>query len=300
MTEQKVTLIADGTDPRVRSDITEVEYELSRLRIASTLHVCEARGEASEITTDLLRAGDRFIGAVGGDSHVADVIEGMFEDGSPIAHEALLGIVPAGAGSDLLRTFSMPTDTRGACRYLASETTYPLDVMKVTLTDQAVRSIRMVATVAQMGFGAGFSARLGSDPSGSRQLVAYWMELAKARPVTVRIEADRSRFEGKAFDVVVANSQHARGLRVSPRSYPGDGVLESTAFTGPRSDALTLLPKILRNGDHIPHRNIAEQRAKIRIAVDSDRPLRVVADGRVIGTTPATFQIVPRALLLKA
>ena len=98
----------------------------------------------------------------------------------------------------------------------------------------------------------------------------------------------------------MANSQHARGLRISPRSYPGDGVLESAAFTGPRSDALTMLPKIFRNGDHIPHRNIAEHHARIRISVEAERPLQVVADGRVIGTTPATFQIVPRAFLLKA
>jgi diacylglycerol kinase family enzyme len=35
------------------------------------------------------------------------------------------------------------------------------------------------------------------------------------------------------------------------------------------------------------------------VAVDADRPLPVGADGEVLGTTPATFQIVPRALLLK-
>jgi diacylglycerol kinase family enzyme len=35
------------------------------------------------------------------------------------------------------------------------------------------------------------------------------------------------------------------------------------------------------------------------VAIDADRPLPIEADGEVLGTTPATFQIIPRALLLK-
>ena len=40
-------------------------------------------------------------------------------------------------------------------------------------------------------------------------------------------------------------------------------------------------------------------RAKIRVAVEADRPLPIVADGEVLGTTPATFQVVPQQILLK-
>jgi len=76
-------------------------------------------------------------------------------------------------------------------------------------------------------------------------------------------------------------------------------VLEALVFKGPRSDAYTLLPQIYRHGDHLPHPHIVEMRAKIRVAIDADRPLPIVADGELLGTTPATFQIVPRSILLK-
>jgi diacylglycerol kinase family enzyme len=49
----------------------------------------------------------------------------------------------------------------------------------------------------------------------------------------------------------------------------------------------------------VPDPHIKELRAKIRVAVRADRPLPIVADGEPLGTTPATFQIVPRALRLK-
>ena len=107
-------------------------------------------------------------------------------------------------------------------------------------------------------------------------------------------------FEGRAFNVIVANAQFtSAGLRMSPRSFPGDGVLDAHVFRGPRSDAYRMLPRIYRHGDHIPDPNIHEMRAKIRVAVEADRPLPIVADGEVLGTTPATFQIVPQRILLK-
>ena len=49
---------------------------------------------------------------------------------------------------------------------------------------------------------------------------------------------DRARpartWEGEAWNVVVANAQFTDGgLRLSPRSFPGDGVLDALVFTGP-------------------------------------------------------------------
>ncbi len=86
---------------------------------------------------------------------------------------------------------------------------------------------------------------------------------------------------------------------MSPRSFPGDGVLDALVFSGPRSDAYTLLPRIYRHGDHIPDPHIQEMRAKIRIAIEAERPLPIAADGVPMGTTPATFQVVPQQILLK-
>jgi diacylglycerol kinase family enzyme len=42
-----------------------------------------------------------------------------------------------------------------------------------------------------------------------------------------------------------------------------------------------MLPRVYRHGDHIPDPNIHEMRAKIRVAVEADRPLPIVADGVV-------------------
>ena len=87
---------------------------------------------------------------------------------------------------------------------------------------------------------------------------------------------------------------------MSPRSFPGDGVLDALVFTRAAVRRVSHAARgSIRHGDHIPDPNIHELRAKIRVAVEADRPLPIVADGEVLGTTPATFQIVPQQILLK-
>ena len=123
----------------------------------------------------------------------------------------------------------------------------------------------------------------------ARSFLAFWSTFARTRVRDVTIEADRSAYRGPAFNVIVGNAQFASGgLRLSPRSFPGDGVLDVLVFKGPRSDAYTLLPRMYRHGDHIPDPHIHEMRARIRVSVDARRALPVVADGELLGTTPRT------------
>jgi diacylglycerol kinase (ATP) len=57
------------------------------------------------------------------------------------------------------------------------------------------------------------------------------------------------------------------------------------------------LPKIYR-GTHLPHPK-AEILRGARVTVDAPIPLPVQLDGEQPGTTPASFEIVPRALRVR-
>ena len=57
------------------------------------------------------------------------------------------------------------------------------------------------------------------------------------------------------------------------------------------------LPKIYR-GTHLPHPK-AELLRGSHVTIDAPIPLPVQLDGEQPGTTPATFEVVPRALRLR-
>lgn len=286
---------------RVGRELPALERSLARRGLEYSLLVTDEPGHATRLATDALDDGVRFLVAVGGDGTIHEVVNGMFRDGRPIVDEPVLGVVPAYSGCDLVKSFGLPGDVDAACGHLLGDNTYPFDVVKVTsIGPDGESAIRYIVNLAEIGFGAAVAARTSGRPGHARSFLAFWVTFARTRVRDVRIEADRRVYEGPAFNVIVGNAQFASGgMRLSPRSFPGDGVADVLVFTGPRSDAYTLLPAMYRHGDHIPHLHIREMRAKIRVSIDAARPLPIVADGERLGTTPATFQMIPRSILLK-
>jgi diacylglycerol kinase (ATP) len=289
----------------VRAELPALEAALREHGLGYTLHVTEDPDEPAGIAETALRAGGRYLVAVGGDGTIQQVLNGMFDDdGRAIATDPVLGVVPAGSACDLVRTFGLPAETRSAVARLTGADTYDFDVVRIVSTGPAgERVTRYSHNLAEAGFGAAvlrLQAGLPGWTGRGRGFLAFWLTFARTRLAQVRVEADRAVYEGPAYNVVIANAQFGGGgLRLSPRSFAGDGVLDALVFHGPRSDAVTMLPRIYRHGDHVPDPHIREMRAKVRVAVEADRPLPIEADGALLGTTPATFQIVPRALRLK-
>ncbi len=289
---------------RVREELPALERALASRDLPYALHITEGPGDAEGFARRALEDGGLFLVAVGGDGTVQEVVNGMFHDGRPIAEELVLGVVAANSGCDLVRSFGLPGDTDAACGHLLGTNTYPLDVTRIVYTSPDGGSgTRYSHNLAEVGLGAAAARRARAFPAWTGRagrFLGFWIAFARMKVVPVRVEADRKRFEGTAWNVVVANAQYSNGgLRLSPRSFPGDGLLDVLVFDGPKSDALTMLPRIYRHGGHVPDRHIHEMRAKIRVAVDADRPLPIVADGELLGTTPATFQIMPGSILLK-
>jgi diacylglycerol kinase family enzyme len=258
-------------------------------------------GAGTRLAADALERGRTFFAVIGNDDAVDDVLDGLFADGAPPRDDLVLGVLPAGQDADLMRSFGIPDEVDRAARHLAGDATYPLDVMKVTAAGlEGERVTRHAANLAEVGMGAAAAARRGRSPHArTSRFRAFWSSYVRWAPTAVKVSADATRWEGTAFNVVIGNGQFSGGLRLSPRSFPGDGVLDALVFHGPRSDAYTMLPRIYRHGDHIPDAHVRELRAKIRVAVEADRPMPVVADGRYLGSTPVTFEVVPRRIRLK-
>lgn len=283
--------------------LDHVRRAVAATGLAHEIVVASDGDEVPGIARATFEAGNRFIAVAGDDRSVQDVIDGAFDDGTTIVERPVIAVIPAGGVCDLTRSFGLPDDVDGAVSHLRDEATYALDVMKVSTTVDDGRAVRYGHNMVQVGFRAAVAGATSAIAPGDgrvRRFTAFWRTYARwrSRSVTLHVDARSHRFA--AWDVVVANGQFVDGgQRLSPRSYPGDGVIDALAFVGPKADAYRMLPRIFMNGGHLPDPGVKELRAKIRVTVEPERPWPVVVDGRRFGSTPVTVQVVPQQVLLK-
>ena len=286
---------------KVGRHLPEIERILAGARLSYRVVRTAYPGHATEIARDALARGERYLVAAGGDGTVHEVVNGMLDDGRPVAADAVLGVVAAGSGCDFARSFDLPGDTLQAARHLTGDRVRPIDVGRVTFTDGPAETTRYFPNIAEAGLGGAVVARTARLPAGlgsARYLAGFWLTLPGFRPATVRLDADGHAYQWRAHNVVVANCRfYGGGMQISPKSEPDDGALDVLVMVGPKSDAFTMLPKVYR-GAHLPHRDIAELRVS-RVRVEADPPFLIEADGETLGTTPATFEIIRTPIRLK-
>ena len=283
---------------RVEAALPEIERILQDQGLAYRVVRTTHPGHATQAARDALRAGERYLVAAGGDGTVHEVANGMIEDGRPLAADAVLGVVAAGSGCDFARSFGLPGDAVQAAHHQAGDRVRPIDVGSITCADGTTRYFVNIAEAGLGGAVVARAARLSPLLRGARYACGFWLTLPGFRPATVRLDADGQAFEWRAFNVVVANCRfYGGGMQISPKSQPDDGALDVLVMTGPKSDAFTTIPKVYK-GTHLPHRNIAELRAA-RLSVEADPGFPVEADGEMLGTTPASFGIIPGGIRLK-
>ncbi len=278
--------------PAIERRLDELELEHRRIEAAEP-------GDGSRWSRACLLAGERFLVAAGGDSLVHDVVNGMFDGGAPVAERPVLGVLPSGADDEFFRQFGLPMNAERACAHLAGEGVYAIDVARVECDGpNGGRNARMWINIADAGLGADVAARAARRTGRARRFLAFWSAVARAKRSRVHIEAARQRYDGETYHVVVGNGRYGvGGFRVSPRSFPGDGVLEVLVHHGPKAQAFTSLPKSIR-GEQVPSPHIAELRGNT-VLIEADPPMQIAVDGRLVGTTPASFEVLPQAILLK-
>lgn len=265
------------------------------------LVLTERRGHAIELARDAIADGYRLVVAVGGDGTVHEVVNGMMTQDGPRNPDAVLGVLAAGSGCDFVRTFGLPQDPADGVGHLLGENLFPIDVGKVTCRAGEGAVSRFFPNISEAGFGADVARRAEGLPrflGRVRYLVSFWITLAAFKINEGRVLLDERVYEGRITNLVVANAQFfGGGMHIAPKAHPGDGRFDVLVQIGTKRDYIAGITKVFK-GEHIPHPAIKEFYAT-RVEISDPGGLWVEADGEILGTTPAVFEIVPSAIRLK-
>jgi len=220
--------------------------EALRLRGQDVEHaLTRGSGDERALAAAAAERGHRTVAVVGGDGTWSNAAAGLLDSGR--GQSVRLGLVAAGTGADLARSFSIPRDVAGAARVLVEGRARPLDAGRI--------EGRPFFNLA----GFGYDVAVIEDTRAVRRLSGPLLylycalrQLRRFRGFDVRIEVDGKPLDApRALMVTVSSGRiFGGGFPLWPRADPGDGLLEVLVA----HDASTLgrlgLMQRLRRGRH--------------------------------------------------
>ncbi len=263
-----------------------------------------APGHAARLAHEAATQGRRLIVAIGGDGTVHEVVNGVLDPatGDRVGGQTVVGVVGAGSGSDLMRTFGLDRPPELLADHLLTDHVQPIDVGRAQVRGpDGTMLTRLFVNVAEAGYGGSVTALANRMPRSfgrRRYEAAIVASVLGFRRVATTVTLDGGSHTGQVCNVLIANGQFfGGGLHVAPRALPGDGRFDVQMWGGRPIDVIRAQPQ-LRRGRHLDREDVRAWRSR-SVTVDTARPFTVEADGEVLGTTPATFEVLPSALELK-
>lgn len=235
------------------------------------------------------------VAVVGGDGTVNLAVNALLASGRP--DPPLLGVLPAGSGCDLLRTFGIPQTLEGAARHLLGDQVYECDVGELT----GAWGVRRFINIAQAGVGAAAAetaARLPRRLGSNRYITGFGMRLPRFPAGEVELVTERRTHRGRALAVIMANAQFfAGGWNIAPKAMLVDGELDLQVIDVSKLAAPGLVPRFVK-GLHLGLAGVRRFSAPwFRLETEHRWPVEV--DGDPIGNTPVEGRVLPAALRLK-
>jgi diacylglycerol kinase (ATP) len=230
---------------------------------------------------------------------VNEVVNGIAgRDGVEIA------VLARGTGWDFARSLRLPRRLDQAIAVALGRRSRTIDLGRVSYRSWSGADAQsLFANVASVGMSGAIAQRANDTSKALGGKVSYvWATFAvfaRWSNTEVEVTVDGEQRRARMHDVVVANgSSFGGGMKIAPDAEPDDGFFDVLLIGDlTKRDLMLTLPKTFR-GKHLPHPK-AELLRGTTVAVDAPEPLPIQLDGEQPGTTPARFEVVPRALRVR-
>jgi diacylglycerol kinase (ATP) len=269
--------------------IGKVTTALHRLRVPHEIRVSESGPDVERLARVAAEGGAKIVAALGGDGTVSLAANGLLGTG------AALAALPAGTGDDFAKGIGAGK-LDAAVELLAKPKTVDLDVIEVT-TGAVKRNFINIA-------GAGFDSEVNETANGmtvklgatGTYVVALLKTLSRFSAASFTLQVDDERMELDAMLVEVGSGRWTGGgMKVLPNAIMNDGLLDVCIVESLSKPAfLRAFPRVFV-GSHTTHPKV-RMRTGSKVQVEANRRVLVYADGELVGSLPAIFEVRPGAL----
>lgn len=274
-------------------DIGRVRRALAAAGVEGVVEVARDVAAMRRLVSEAV--GEERLAVVGGDGTVNLAVNALYDTGRDTF--PILGVLPAGSGCDLLRTFGIPQDLEGAVHHLRGDSIYTIDVGEL----EGKWGVRRFVNVAQSGVGAAAVTTAGKLPrrlGSARYLSAFAIRLPRFPIGEIELTTDRRSYRGRACAVIIANAQFfGGGWNIAPKAMLVDGAFDLQVLDVAKTAAPAMVPRLMR-GLHLTDPGVRRFSApNFRLETQHAWPVEV--DGDTIGNTPVQGRVLAAAINLK-
>lgn len=272
---------------------TRLRAEFPGLEVRFSEHA----GHSVDIGREAARGAYDRILCLGGDGTPYEVINGLYAEGRP-ARLPEIGQIPAGTGNSFLRDFSIETPEQALEAILAGRR------RKVDLVEFDSReSGRTVRHYSLNIIGVGLIAdilRLTNERlkflGAAGYSLAVLVRLVRGMSNRIAVEADGRKLDLVDSALVISNSKYTGGkMMIAPKAETSDGRADLVVFDRPNRREMVGIFSGVFSGKHLAHPRVDLVQAA-SITVEADPPLRLMADGELLGFTPLRLKVLPAEL----
>lgn len=249
-----------------------------------------ARGDAERIAREYCNKFDVIV-AAGGDGTVNEVVNGI------VGSDAILGIIPLGAGNDFRRDFKIKS-LEHACSVIRNGVVRTVDLGLVTYDDMQ----RYFCTVLSVGHSAEVVAGMSAEDKARYGKLVYLAAVKEylfnpARHIRVSVD-NKQFFDDLGLIVNVGNSYCAGGGMKLGLGNLEDGLLDICVFGNVSRCERIPLVLSLYTTLYLTHPHVKRTKGKEIIISGDGVPFE--ADGEMLGSLPAMITVKEKALKVLA
>lgn len=228
--------------------------------------------------------------AAGGDGTIHAVAGGL------VGSKSTMGIIPTGTMNNLAHSLNIPDTIPDACAAVANGETHAIDMGKIN--DRVFLEVAGIGLEAALFPAAeeikhvGFLSKLHGAVRGLKTLSGF-------KPARLSISCEDRRRPYTALQVTICNAPfYGAHLQVAPAILMDDGLLDVVIYRDFSKLEYLLRAASISQGRRPYQPKIEYLRVK-SLRIDAAQPLEIQADGEVIGNTPASVTVLPKALRVR-
>ncbi len=259
--------------------------EMNRRHAPCVFLRTESPGHAEVLATQAALSGASAVISVGGDGTSLEVARGL------VGKRAVLGIIPAGTGNDLVKTLGISRDLKSALDVALNGTPRRVDAARI--------NGKLFLNVAGLGFDVRVLDETERFKKHLRGLLPYLCGLVCAivryKPTHVRLTTDSGEQELDALICAAANGRYiGGGIAICPDASVEDGLLDVVVVRDqPRWKLPRYLPGLMMKRI-LKFRITSRVKAK-RVEIDCPGA-RVQVDGEISPMDHVVVEALPGAL----